>query len=66
MSYLTLLPNDKILDYIKLKAFADNKTNVNQVMISVFGRVENIVEKQKILVTRSFSFSHNVFKRLFS
>ena len=29
----------------KLKAFADNKINVAQMMISVFDRVENIVGK---------------------
>ena len=39
------LPNNKILDVTKLKAFADNKINVAQVMISVFDRVENIVGK---------------------
>ena len=38
-------PNDKILDAIKLKAFAENKINVAQMMISVFHRVENIVGK---------------------
>ena len=39
------LRNDKILDETKLKAFADDKTNVAQMMIPVFDRVENIVEK---------------------
>ena len=39
------LPNDKTLDVTKLKAFADNKINVGQMMISVFDRVENIVGK---------------------
>ena len=39
------LPNDKILDVTKLKAFADNKINVAQMMIPVFDRVENIVGK---------------------
>ena len=29
-----------------------------------FGWVENIVEKEKMLVTSIFSFTHNVFKRL--
>ena len=37
------LPNDKILDVTKLKAFADHKINKAQMMISVFDRVENIV-----------------------
>ena len=39
------LPNDKILDVPKLKAFADDKTNVAQMMIYVFDRVKNIVGK---------------------
>ena len=39
------LPNDKILDWSKLKAFADNKINLNKKSKLVFGRVKNIVEK---------------------
>ena len=42
---LNSLPNDKILDVTKLKAFADNKIDVAQLMISVFDREENIVGK---------------------
>ena len=33
------------MDWSKWKAFADNKINVAQMIISVFDRVENIVEK---------------------
>ena len=39
------LLNDRILDVTKLKALADYKINEAQMMISVFNRVENIVEK---------------------
>ena len=39
------LPNDKILDTNKLKAFADDKTNAAQMIISVFDRLENIAGK---------------------
>ena len=39
------LPNDKILDMTKLKAFADDRINEAQMMISVFDGVENIVGK---------------------
>ena len=39
------VPNDKILDVTKLKAFADDNINVAQMMIFVFDRVENIVGK---------------------
>ena len=61
------MPNDKILDVTKLKAFADDKINVAQMMISVYDSVENIVGKgEKMLVTSILSFSLNVFKRLLS
>ena len=39
------LQNDKILYGSKLKAFADVKSNVAKLMISVFNRVENTVGK---------------------
>ena len=39
------LPNDKILDWFKLKTFADNKINSNKILKLVSGRVENIVGK---------------------
>ena len=54
------LPNDKILDWSRLKAFADENFNITKTMISVCGRVENIVGK--MLVISIFLFSHNVFK----
>ena len=57
-------PNDKILDQTKLKAYADDKLNITKMMISVFDRVENIVEKGEIACESNFSFSHNVLKRL--
>ena len=39
------VPNDKILDWSKLKGFADDKINVNQKVKFVLKRVENIVGK---------------------
>ena len=39
------LPNGKILDKSKFKAFADDKINVVEMMISLCDRVENIVGK---------------------
>ena len=39
------LPNYKILDVTKLKAFADDKLNIAKMMISPFDRVENTVGK---------------------
>ena len=63
--WLNSLPNDKILDETKLKAFADDKINVAQMMVFVFDRVENIVENGEMLVTSILSFSHNVLKSSF-
>ena len=47
MCYLLLnsLPNDKILNWSKLKAFADDKISVTEKLKLVLGRVENIVGK---------------------
>ena len=39
------IPNDKLLDWFKLKAFTDDKIKELKVMIFVFDRVENIVVK---------------------
>ena len=62
---LNSLPNDKILDWSKWKAFADDKLNVTENLKFVLGRVENIAGKgEKMLVTSIFSFFHHVFKRL--
>ena len=56
------LPNDKILDWSKLQAFADDKCGKK--IKFVVGRIGNIVGKGEMLVTSFFSFSHNAFKRL--
>ena len=53
---LNSLPNNKNLDMTKLKAFEDHKIDVVQMMISVFDRVENIVEKGE-----NASYQHFVF-----
>ena len=45
ITLVNALPNDKILDVTKLKASADDKINVVQMVIYVFHRVENIVGK---------------------
>ena len=37
------LPNDKILNWSKMKAFAEDKIKVLEIMISVFDYVETIV-----------------------
>ena len=45
MFYTTPLPDDKILDMIKSKAFADNKLNIAKMTILLFDRIENTVGK---------------------
>ena len=45
LPFFNSLPNDKILDWSKLKALADNKMNVVENLKFVDGRIENIVEK---------------------
>ena len=49
----------KFLTPPKLKTF---EMNVDQRIVFDFGKVENIVGKEKMLVTSIFSFSHIVFK----
>ena len=41
------LPNDKILDLTKLKAFADDEQDIAKMAISLNDKVENTVEKGK-------------------
>ena len=45
MLLLNSLPNDKILDKSKFKAFADDKIILTQKLKFVLGRVESIVGK---------------------
>ena len=41
------LPNDKSLDYTKLKAFADNKMKFAKMTISVFDRLQKSCGKRR-------------------
>ena len=45
MFFTNSLPNDKILDWSKLNAFAYNKINVNEKLKFSRGGVQNIVGK---------------------
>ena len=58
------LPQDKILDWFKLKAFADNNISVAKMMISPCDRVENIVGRGENSGYQYTFFPHDVFKRL--
>ena len=54
------LQKDKVVEWSKLKPFADNKIlNRN----SFWDRKETLWEKEKMLVTSIFSFFQNVFKK---
>ena len=53
---LNSLPNDKILDWSKMKALADDKIDVTQKL--------TFWEKEKVLVTSTFSISKFVCKSL--
>ena len=44
---VTSLPNDKILDLTRLKAFADFNLNVAKMIISFFDGVENTGKRRK-------------------
>ena len=61
--FFNSLPNDKSLDMTKLKAFADNKINLAQMMISVFDRVGNIVGKGENAGYQHFLFFQQCFQK---
>ena len=65
MSKLNSLPNDKSLDKSSLKAFADNKINVNEKLKFVFGRVENIVGKGENAGNQHFIVFLQCFQKSF-
>ena len=64
MKPLNSLPNNKILDWSKLKVFTDDKMKMNKEIKLVLGRVENILGKGEMLITSIVCFSNNVFKSL--
>ena len=57
-------PKRQILDSSKLKELADDNFEFKENGRKFSKWVENTVEKEKLLVTSNFSFSHCVFKRL--
>ena len=48
----------------KLREFADDNLKFDKNGKKFSKRVENTKEKEKLLVTNNFSFSHSVFKRV--
>ena len=60
------LPDDKILYLPKLKAFADDKSNVTQNIKGVFRSIENIVGKEENAVYQHFLLFPQCFQKAFS
>ena len=63
---LNLLQDNKISDWSKLQAFADNKLNVTQNIKVVFHRIENIVEKEENAGYQHFLLFPQCFRKAFS
>ena len=63
---LTPVPNDKILNLSKQKAFADYRMNVAKMRIYVFKRAENIVGKGEIAGYQHFLLFALGFQKVFS
>ena len=59
------LPNDKILDMPKLKAFADDKLKVDKMTIFLVDRVEDTEGKGENAGYQHFSFSLSVYMVFF-
>ena len=59
----TLLSDDKILGLPKLKAFADDKSNVTQNIKVVFHRIENIVGKEENAGNQHFLLFPQCFQK---
>ena len=58
-------PNDKILEWSKLKAFADDKINMAEKLKPVLGRVENIVGKGEIAGYQHLLLFPTMFSKAF-
>ena len=58
------LPNDKIQDLSKIKAFADDKIILTQKLKFVLERVENIVEKGENAGYQHFLLIPQCFQKL--
>ena len=54
---------DKFLDWSKLKAFADNISNMAEKLIFVFGRVENFVGEGENAIYQHFLLFSQCFQK---
>ena len=57
------LSNKNILDWTKLKAFVNNKSNVHVVILTTFDRVENTVGKRENAGYQHFLLSPQCFQK---
>ena len=60
------IPDNKILDWSKLKQIEDDIFKFDENSRKFSKRVETLWVKEKLLVTSNFSFSHSIFKGLVS
>ena len=66
MHLFNSLPNDKILDQSKLKAFADDKIDFVEMMIYILDMVENTVGKGENAGNQHFLLFPQCFPKLSS
>ena len=64
--HFNLLPDVKISDWSKLKAFADNKLSVTQNVKVVFHRIEDVVDKEENAGYQLFLLLPQYFQKAFS
>ena len=64
-SHFISLPNDKILEWSKLKAFVDDKINVSEKLKFGLGRAENIVGKGENAGYHHFLFFPQCFLKAY-
>ena len=62
---MNALPNNKILDWFKFNAFAEDKINVTEILKFVLGRAENIVGKGENAAYQNFSPFPKMFSKDF-
>ena len=62
-SLILTLPERQILDSSKLKEFADDNLSLMRMAESCPKGYKTLGEKEKLLVTSNFSFSHSVFRK---
>ena len=63
LSLFNPLQKGKILDWFKMKALADDKVNIAEIIISLSNRVENIVRKGENAGFQHFSHFPTMFSK---